>query len=84
MLIETNHASALTLVTNAIIVWNTRYMQVIIDQLKAEGYPISDDDLAHISPCRFDHINKHGKITFNVETEWKRQTLRPLREFKNP
>ncbi len=53
-------------------------MQVVIDQLKAEGYSINDDDLAHISPCSFDHINKHGRYTFNVEKEWKRQTLRPL------
>ncbi len=81
---QANQASALTLVTNAIIVWNTRYMQVVIDQLKAEGYSISDDDLAHISPCRFDHINKHGRYTFNVEKEWKRQALRPLREPRNP
>ena len=81
---QANQASALTLVTNAIIVWNTRYMQVVIDQLKAEGYSINDDDLAHISPCRFDHINKHGRYTFNVEKEWKRQTLRPLREPRNP
>lgn len=79
---QANQASALTLVTNAIIVWNTRYMQLIIDQLKVAGYSITDDDLAHISPCRFNHINKHGKITFNVEKEWKRQTLRPLRESR--
>lgn len=31
---QANQASALTLVTNAIIVLNTRYMQVIIDQLR--------------------------------------------------
>ena len=81
---QVNQANALTLVTNAIIVWNTRYMQVIIDQLKAEGYSISDDDLAHIWPCRFDHINKHGRYVFNVAKEQKRQTLRPLRKSKNP
>jgi rRNA maturation protein Nop10 len=59
-------------------------MQAVIDQLKEEGYSISDDDLVHISPCRFDHINKHGKYTFNVEKEWKRQTLRALRKRRNP
>lgn len=81
---QANQASALTLVTNAIIVWNTRYMQAVIDQLMEEGYPFNEEDLAHISPCRFDHINKHGKLTFNVEKEWKRQTLRPLRRPKSP
>ncbi len=81
---QANQASALTLVTNAIIVWNTRYMQAVVDQLKEEGHPVSEEDLAHISPCRFDHINKHGRLTFNVEKELERQTLRPLRHPVNP
>jgi TnpA family transposase len=81
---QANQASALTLVTNAIIVWNTRYMQAVIDQLKKEGYHISDSDIAHISPCRFNHINKHGRYTFNVEKEQGRQGLRPLRNSKTP
>jgi hypothetical protein len=76
---QANQASALTLVTDAIIVWNTRYMQVAIDQLRKEGYAIKDGDIAHISPCRFYHINKHGRLTFNIEREWNRAGLRPLR-----
>lgn len=72
-------ASCLTLVTNAVIVWNTRYMQVVIDQLKREGQQISDEDLRHISPCRFEHINKYGKYSFEVEKEMNRDGLRELR-----
>jgi TnpA family transposase len=49
-----NQASALTLVTNAVIVWNTRYIQAIINQLKREGYTVDESDLVHVSPCRFD------------------------------
>ena len=77
---QANQASTLTLVTNAIIVWNTVYMQAVIDQLKQEGYSISESDLQHISPCRFEHINKHGKLTFNVDSAWRRDFLRPLRD----
>jgi hypothetical protein len=58
--------------------------RVVIDQLRKEGYHITDEDLTHISPCRFDHINKHGKYTFNVEKELRRQILRALRKSKNP
>jgi len=76
---QANQASALTFVTNAIIVWNTVYMQSVIDQLKEEGYVIDLTDLSHISPCRFEHINKHGKITFNLHRKWHRNKLRPLR-----
>jgi TnpA family transposase len=37
---QANQAAALTLVTNAIIVWNTRYIQAIIDKLKEEGHQV--------------------------------------------
>lgn len=81
---QTNQASALTLVTNAIIVWNTVYIHAIIEQLRTEGYQINEEDLAHISPCRFEHINKHGKVTFNVEKERNRRGLRPLVKPQSP
>lgn len=84
---QANQASALTFVTNTIIVWNTVYMQAVIDQLKEEGHVIDQTDLSHISPCRFEHINKHGKLTFNVNQKWNRDKLRPLRasgSYKNP
>ena len=74
----------LGLLTNAVIVWNTRYMQAIIDQLKTEGHVIQDSDLVHISPCRFDHINKYGKYSFNVDKELNRKELRTLRQTLTP
>jgi len=73
-------ASALTLMTNAVIVWNTRYMQAVIDQLQLEGYIIEEKDLIRVSPCRFRHINKYGKYYFNVDRERNRRELRPLRQ----
>ena len=79
---QANQASALTLVTDAIIVWNTRYIQSIIDTLINAAFNIEDDDLIHISPCRFDHINKYGKYAFNVEKELNRKKLRPLQSIE--
>ena len=48
---QSNQASVLTLVTNAVIVWNTRYIQAVIDQLQKEGYTVDENDLTHVSPC---------------------------------
>ena len=76
---QTCQASCLTLVANAVIVWNTRYMQAILEQLAREGFVVSPEDLWHLSPCRFEHINKYGKYTFAVEEEMQRNGLRPLR-----
>jgi len=74
-----NQSSCLTLVTNSIILWNTIYMAAALDYLKQEGYPVSEEDVAHLSPARFDHINPYGKYRFNVAENQDRQGLRPLR-----
>jgi TnpA family transposase len=34
---QTNQAMCLNLVTNAVVVWNTVYMQAMLDQLQTEG-----------------------------------------------
>ncbi len=73
---QANQANALTLVTNAVIVWNTRYMEAIINQLKSEGHTVNEEYLAHISPCRFNHLNKYGRYNFNVDKEWNRKQFR--------
>ena len=71
--------TCLTLVTNAVIVWNTVYMQEAVDQIRREGFLVDDADLQYISPARFEHINAYGTYSFPVREEFNRQTLRPLR-----
>ena len=75
-----NQASCLNLVTNAVVTWNTLYMEAAIKQLRSEGYQISDEDVSHLSPTRYRHINPYGKYQFDIETESKRTQLRPLRK----
>lgn len=77
---QINEASCLNLVVNAIILWNTVYMQAIIEQLRQEGYHINDDDFKHLAPARHEHINPYGHYTFNVQQELQRKGLRPLRK----
>ncbi len=75
-----NQASCLNLVTNAVIVWNTVYMAEAVAQLKREGYPVHESDLAHIWPTRYEHINVYGRYHFNIEEARRRKGLRPLRQ----
>ena len=56
----------LNLVTNAIVVWNTVQMARVIEDLRAEGETVPDEDIAHISPARYGHINPYGKCSFDV------------------
>lgn len=74
-----HQSSCLTLVTNAVIIWNTIYMTAVLDYLKQEGYPISEEDIAHLSPARFDHINPYGKYRFDMTENHNSKGLRQLR-----
>ena len=76
---QTNQASCLTLVTNAVIIWNTKYIHAIIDQLEKEGATINSEDIKHILPCRFEHINKYGRYIFDLENRPEKGQLRTLR-----
>ena len=76
---QLNQASCLNLVTNVVVLWNTVYMRAVLDQLKAEGQHVDDADVAHLSPARYAHLNPYGKYRFNVEEEFHRKGLRPLR-----
>lgn len=76
---QTNQANCLNLVTNAVVLWNTVYMEAAIAQLRSEGHVISESDLAHISPSRFEHLNVYGKYYFKLEENWHRAGLRALR-----
>ena len=53
-------ASALNLVTAAIVYWNTLYMSRAVEHLRASGQPAPDDLLAHVAPLGWTHISLTG------------------------
>ncbi len=65
---------------NIIVYWNTIYIEAALKQLEAEGYPVSDEDVARISPLIFHHINMLGRYLFSVPDEVSKGKLRPLRD----
>ena len=54
---QTNQVLCLNLVTNAIVTWNTVYMNAAIERLRAEGRIDRDIDLGHLSPALYGHVN---------------------------
>jgi TnpA family transposase len=76
---QANQAGCLNLLTNAVVVWNTVYMQAALDALRGEGYPVQEEDLVHLWPTRFAHIHRYGKYEFNVAEAKARKGLRPLK-----
>jgi TnpA family transposase len=75
---QTTQAMCLTLVTNAVVTWNTVYMAAALDGLRSQGHVV-DADIPHLWPSRHEHVNPYGKYRFNVEDGLKRKDLRPLR-----
>jgi TnpA family transposase len=76
---QANQAGCLNLLTNAVVVWNTVYMQAALEAMQQEGYPVQEEDLAHLWPSRFAHIHRYGKYAFDVEAARTRVGLRPLK-----
>jgi|SRR6516162_5500287 hypothetical protein len=76
---QANQAGCLNLLTNAVIVWNTVYMQAALDAIQHEGYPVQGEDFVHLWPMRFAHIHRYGKYEFKVKAARARVGLRPLK-----
>ena len=55
-----NKATCLSLLSNAVVVWNTVQMAQILAQLRASGETITDDELARVSPMAFAHVIPNG------------------------
>jgi len=65
-------------VTNAIIYWNTLYLERVIDQMRAEEFDCSEEKINKLSPLFFEHINFVGKYSFRYDPSLKNGHLRPL------
>jgi TnpA family transposase len=60
-----NKASCLSLVSNAILYWNTPKITDIVDKLRAQGEEVDQATLSHISPLPFKHVVPNG--TYCIE-----------------
>ena len=76
---QEDQLSALGLVVNIIVLWNTLYRDAILTQLRSEGYPVQSEDEARLSPFGHEHINMLGRYSFAVPEAVTRGELRPLR-----
>jgi len=76
---QEDQLAALGLVLNAVILWNTRYTQRVLDTLRAEGVDVPTEDVARLSPLGFDHITILGRYQFVVPESVRRGEFRPLR-----
>ena len=70
---------SLGLALNAVVHWNAIYMQEAIRQLRLNSMDIRDDDIAHLSPLIWRHLNFLGRYDFSLPDAVMNGGLRPLR-----
>ena len=73
---------ALGLVVNALVLWNTIYMQEALDHLRNQGLAVRPEDVARLSPLGYKNFNFHGRYSFDIPTSVAQGHLRPLRDPK--
>jgi TnpA family transposase len=80
---QEDQLGALGLVVNALVLWNTNYIDAAVKQLQDQGVEVKSEDLARLSPLGYKHINMLGRYQFALAEHLKRGELRPLRDPKD-
>jgi hypothetical protein len=73
-----HRASGLNLVVNAIVLWNTTYLARAVAYVRGQGIALTDEELSHVAPVRWDHIALTGDYLWS-DVQTPRERFRPLR-----
>jgi hypothetical protein len=76
---QEDQLGALGLVVNVIVLWNTIYMDAVIEQLRSEEYPLKPEDVGRLARLMFEHINFLGRYAFALPDPIAQDQLWPLR-----
>ena len=69
---------ALGLVVNAVVLWNTRYLDAA--QARASGAVVKPEDVERLSPLLLDHVNVLGRYEFALKASVRQGQQWTLRE----
>ena len=72
-------ASGLNLITAAIVLWNTVYLQRAVPALREQGRPVDDDLFQYLSPLGWEHINLTDDYIWHRNARVGAGKFRPLR-----
>jgi len=72
-------ASGLNLITAAIVLWNTVYLERAVNALRGHAKPVDDALLQYLSPLGWEHINLTGDYLWKSSAKVGAGKFRPLR-----
>ncbi|GAA3618354.1 hypothetical protein GCM10022419_124890 [Nonomuraea rosea] len=73
----------LGLVLNCVVLWMTVYLDAAARQLRAQGYPVREEDMARLSPFVSRYLGVHGAYSFLLP-ELAPGAIRSLRDPDAP
>ena len=76
-------ASGLNLVVAAIVLWNTAYLERVVQALRDTGNA-DDSLLPHLSPLGWEHINLTGDYSWQQNKQVEQGNFRPLPPLTRP
>ncbi|MCA2422816.1 Tn3 family transposase [Vibrio alginolyticus] len=77
---QEDQLGSLGLVTNAVVLWNTIYMQAALEHVERQGETLKDEDIARLSPLSHKHVNMLGHYSFTLTEQVLNGELRPLKQ----
>lgn len=77
-------ASGLNLVTAAIVLWNTVYLERATQGLTAAGKPVNTDLYQYLSPLGWEHVNLTGDYVWRQSRMLEDGKFGPLRQAGKP
>ena len=75
---QEDQLGALGLVTNAVVLWNTIYMDAARNHLEQQSIVIKEEDEIRLSPLQHEHINVLGHYSFILSEVVVKGQLRPF------
>ena len=72
-------ASGLNLVTAAIVLWNTIYLERAVQTMHERGVPADTALLPYLSPLGWEHINLTRDYVWHQDRKLQAGSFRPLR-----
>jgi hypothetical protein len=80
---QEDQLSALGLVVNALVLWNTYYMDAALTSIGLEQ-SVNQEDIARLSPLGHSHVNMLGRYQFSLPLAVMQGEMRPLRDPNDP
>ncbi|WP_133138078.1 Tn3 family transposase [Legionella rowbothamii] len=78
---QEDQLGALGLVTNAVVLWNTIYMNAARNHLEQKSIVIQEEDEVRLSPLQHEHINVLGHYSFTLNDAIMKGQLRPFNKL---